>query len=254
MTICSICKEEKGSDFRPNRTVCRICDNLIAKDKRIKDKEKIKPETIFCKICKQEKSNFRVNRKKCLDCEREHGKNYRKTTEKAKIWVENNKDKMSELQHKSYEKNKKKICEKRKDRLKTDHLYKLSDLHRNALRQLLKRSSKTSKYVNCTGERLINWIQYQFIDNMSFDNYGEVWVIDHVLPIKLFLSKESTDKIILNWINVKPVLKTFNLKKNEYIDKEQCNIHLENLKNYYKVRNLDIDTDYLQELENRIKI
>ena len=250
MTICKSCNEEKGINcFAPHRLVCRICDNL-KKQKRLK--EKVKPEFIICITCNKQKTEFRINRKKCLDCEREFGRNYRKTTDKAKVWVDNNKEKMAILQHKSYEKNKKEICKKRKDRLNTDLLYKLCVAHRTSLRQLINNSCKKSKYVNCSSDRLINWIQYQFTDGMTLENHGDFWTIDHILPIKLFLSGEVNEKIILNWVNVKPVVKEYNLKKNQFLDKNQCVIHLENLKNYYKIRNLKVDIEYLQELEKSI--
>ena len=46
------------------------------------------PEIEYNKICggcNEIKNNkmFRINRKKCIDCERSHGRNYRRTTTKA---------------------------------------------------------------------------------------------------------------------------------------------------------------------------
>lgn len=38
MTICSKCNKEKKTDFRKHRTVCRVCDNLLAREKRKKTK------------------------------------------------------------------------------------------------------------------------------------------------------------------------------------------------------------------------
>ena len=109
MTICSKCEKEKGSDFRKSRTVCRECDNLTAREKNKINKEKAKtdkPTEILCRKCKKTCTEFRFNRKTCLSCEREHGRNYRKNTTKAKEWVENNKEVMQHLQRKHQQKKK----------------------------------------------------------------------------------------------------------------------------------------------------
>jgi len=250
MVICSMCNEEKGDDFRKNRTVCRICDNFLARQKRIRDKDKIKPEFIICNVCLQKKTEFHVNNRKCLDCKKEQNKLYRRTTDKAKIWVQNNKERMSKLHHNFYVKNKQKICDKNRSRNLMDLNYKLVISHRSAIRQFINKKSNNSKYVNCSGEMLINWVAYQFIEDMTLENYGTVWNIDNFLPIKLFLEDKLKKEIVLNWINIKPVLKKYNLKKNQYTDKNQCKIHLDNIINYFKIHKIQVDNFYLHELKN----
>ena len=247
--ICTICKLDKNDDFRKSRKVCRDCDNKLQRERNKKDIEKNKPNSIICNVCNLEKSEFRINRKKCLDCERKHGKKYRQITNTAKMWVENNKEQMSILQHKWYTTNKKEIGEKRKERLKIDPFFKLVESHRNGIRNLFKKTFQKSKYVNCSSYRLIHWIMYQFTNEMTIENYNIVWVFDHVLPIDLFLSKKYKESIILNWVNIRPVLKKYNLTKNKFIDNNQCTDHLQTLKKYYKSEKLNEDVEYLQILE-----
>ena len=249
--ICPKCNIDKGTDFRKNKKCCRECDNEAAREYRKKLKEKKKPDHIICNVCNEEKTEFRINRKKCLDCERDHGREYRRTTDKAKIWVENNREHMSELQHMHYEREKDNIKEKFKVRYKTDLIFKLSVDHRKVISSLIRgRIKKSSKHLNCTRDRLINWLQYQFDEEMSFENYGTVWVADHVLPVNEFLSGNHSAEIILNWVNIKPILKIKNLRKNKYSEESQCKIHYENIKHYYKIRNLKEDIEYLRVLDS----
>lgn len=247
--LCTKCNKDKGTDFRKNRKVCRECDNAAARERTKKLKKRQKPEFIICRVCKEKKTEFRINRRKCLHCERSSGRKYRQTTDKAKVWVQNNKERMSELQHQWYEKEKANILQKIKGRYKTDPDFKLGISHRAGVRHLV-HGGKTSKYVNCTGVRLRNWLQFQLSDEMTFENYGDVWVIDHVIPIHTFLVKKYPAEIVLNWLNIRPVICQRNLTKNKHIDSDQCLDHLENIRYYTKIRNLNQDTEYISVLES----
>lgn len=250
MTICERCDKDKGDDFRKNRRVCRECDNELARQYRKALKEKEKPEFIICNKCGEKKTEFRINRGSCLDCERAHGRNYRKTTDKAKIWTQNNRERMSELQHNWYVENKTNIWEKNKERLKTDPDYKRAVSHGNAVAKLINGKTKTSKSLTCDSKRIRDWIQFQLKDTMSFDNYGKVWVADHVIPVASFLTADYKAEIILDWFNLQPIDKKQNLVKNKYIDYKQCMEHLENIKLYTKLRGIEINAEYIRELEN----
>lgn len=248
--ICTKCNKDKGTDFRKFRKVCRECDNATAREYRKTFKDKEKPDHIICSVCKEHKTEFRLNRKKCLDCERAFGRKYRSTTDKAKIWTENNREKMSELQHRWYEKEKPNIRERSNIRYMNDPNFRIAKNHRNSIRCLILNQQKSSKFLNCSKTRLLNWLQYQFVDDMSFENYGTVWVVDHVIPVNEFLSGAQPSEIVLNWINIQPVNPTKNLTKNKHIDKSQCSIHLENVKHYFKIRKIEEDKEYIRVLES----
>lgn len=251
--ICEDCMQDKGDDFRKHRKVCRECDNRRAREKRLVDKqreEKEKPATIVCNNCGKETSDFRFNRGTCRDCERAHGRNYRRTTDKAKIWVENNREKMSELQHAWYEKEKTKIRAERAERFKTDPKFRAGMLHRISLSRVLKGQIKKSRHANCDPTRLQDWMQFQFRPGMSLENYSSHWTLDHVIPIHRFLSGEIPQDIVLNWLNVTPVEKKGNLTRNKHATQEECQEHLEKAKLYLKIRKLEDHSGYLQELES----
>lgn len=255
MTICTRCNNEKGTDFRKNRFVCRECDNEIARLKRLEDKKRAeneKPDFIICNKCEQKKTNFRFNRKVCIDCERAHGRNYRRTTDKAKIWAIENKQKISELQHNWYEKNKRNITLKRCERLKTNESFALVEKHRSALRNVLKGVVSKSKTVNCDTQLLRDWFQFQFHREMNFDNYAEVWNIDHVMPLNEFLNNGGSMDIIFDYLNTHPVFKNFNLTKNKHMQLQECKDHLERVKLFLKTRCHEYNGNYVKELEKII--
>lgn len=233
MTICTKCEQDKGNDFRKNRKVCRECDNELARLRTLKNKEKQKPEFIICNVCNEKKTEFRINRGSCLDCERSNGRNYRRTTTKAKEWTENNKERMSELQHNWYETHKKEICEKRTERLKTDEKFKKGEDHRKMIRSCFK-SYQDNDALNCNAKKLHNWIKFQFVEDMTTENYADVWTFDHVIPVDAFLKDKFSESIILNYLNICPVLKKKNLSKNKHFDYEQCMTHLENVVKFNK--------------------
>lgn len=58
------------------------------------------------------------------------------------------------------------------------------------------------------------WIASQFIKGMNWSNYGSVWVIDHIVPLRLFdLYDDQQLKIAWNYTNLMPLLKEDNVYK-----------------------------------------
>lgn len=236
--ICTVCNVEKNNDeYRKNRKVCKDCDNQMAREYRKTLKEKEKKESILCRLCNTEKKNFRINRKICLDCEREHGRNYRQENpEKSKDWNENNKPRLNELS---------------KIRKENNPILKFKVHHTSNLSKFMKdeKKNKKSKFVNCDAFQLREWIKFQFLSDMNFDNHTDVWSIDHVVPCKLATEKLVKQDLILTWINVRPSYVKDNLKKNRHIDKNIIKNHLKNLKCYYIKKELEEDNDYKEYID-----
>lgn len=69
-------------------------------------------------------------------------------------------------------------------------------------------------YLGCDLSFLRDWISAMFTNGMSWDNYGSLWVIDHIVPFRKFdLFKEEDLKICWNYRNLMPILNDDNLKK-----------------------------------------
>jgi hypothetical protein len=153
-----------------------------------------KPET------KKRKSK---NHKVWSEKNRDHLNNYHKE------WREKNIDKHREYKRK-YEKN-------RKD---TDPLYKLISNFRTAIYQVLKENNvkKNGHYFDIlkyTPQQLIEHLEKQFSDEMTWDNYGD-WHVDHKHPISLYNIKEIGDNEFMKcWSldNLQPMWGVDNIKK-----------------------------------------
>lgn len=59
-----------------------------------------------------------------------------------------------------------------------------------------------------------DWIESNWQPGMTWDNYGDYWVVDHIVPLRMFdLTKEEDLKICWHYKNLMPLLKEDNLKK-----------------------------------------
>jgi hypothetical protein len=132
-----------------------------------------------------------------------------------------NKEKILQYQYSYYEKNKTEIMKTKskymKNRMKTDIQYKLKRNYRQRLSKLIKGGSKTSiltKYLGCTISEFKNYLESQFKSDMSWENYGNLWHIDHIYPLsKIDLSTEDGLHRGLHFTNHQPLYATDNIKK-----------------------------------------
>ena len=52
--------------------------------------------------------------------------------------------------------------------------------------QNVRKTNKTFDLIGCSHSFFQNWIVHQLYGNMTLENYGSVWQIDHCLPIASF--------------------------------------------------------------------
>lgn len=205
-----------------------------------------------CKYCNSEKpeTDFRPKRLKCKDCEREHGRNYRKSEigkQKSKEWVENNQERMTELQANHYERNKPLIREKEKERRENDERYKFRHDTKRYVNWCFRsresvKKTRTLKYLDCTIDHFINWLEFCYTKKMDHDNYAEIWQFDHVIPIATFeniLTDDSEKTLCCSWFNISPVLVKDNLSKHAKINTKQIKKHVKKLKKFCKTEEID---------------
>jgi hypothetical protein len=246
---CIGCGEEKeGSEFRRGQNACKKCES----DPNIMYEKE-------CTVCKEyhPRDEFRLNRKKCIHCERADGRIYGKTTDKRKEWVNNNREKMSGLQHESYEKNKVEIRAKESERYHNDPQFRAIKLYRSNLRSLVKETSTNANPLLCLNHVAYReWIESRFTEEMSFDNYGLMWEIDHVLPLNVLKTKkigvkelEGELKFIYAWYNTVPKICYENMVKNKTLpSKDVITDHLvgieEFLEIFKKAAKIKLNTDF----------
>jgi hypothetical protein len=168
---------------------------------------------------------------KCKECMNKYASEYRKKNkEKIKIkqkeWVENNQEyiknyKIQNREH-SNELSKKKYSE--------DLNYRMKKILRSRFSKTVKNKKTYSKIINYLGvplEYFKKWIEYQFDENMTWENQGTYWDFVHVKPCSSFdLTKEDEIKLCFVWHNISPLEKSKNYSKNAKID----NIVINNVK------------------------
>lgn len=99
--------------------------------------------------------------------------------------------------------------EVRRQRMRDDVKRRLIRAQRNyiykCLTKEMKKGKKSFDYVHCSIEQLKKWLEFQFTDDMSWDNYGTLWTVDHVLPLSQFdLQDEKQRNIAFDWKNLQP--------------------------------------------------
>lgn len=138
---------------------------------------------------------------------KEHRKQY------LKEYREKNIDKIREIKR-TYERTRK----------ANDPIYKLISNFRTAIYQVLKESNveKNGHYfeiLQYSPDELINHLENQFTDGMTWDNYGE-WHVDHITPISLYDIKEIGDSEFMEcWSlkNLQPMWGEENIRKSNKV-------------------------------------
>ena len=120
--------------------------------------------------------------------------------------------------------NRGKINEYIKNRMKSDLNFKLvrymrSRLYKAYKTQNVRKTDKTFDLLGCSHSFFKNWIIHQLYGNMTIENYGSVWQIDHCLPIASFNLLDETDiKKCFGWVNLRPMYSNENNFKKAKID------------------------------------
>jgi hypothetical protein len=243
---CTKCGETKLlTDFYVGGK-CKECLKAMQRDRNKKNKEldaKIKsdpkqsskPKT--CSQCGKEKTigDFDINRRKCHDCEKAYGRKYNKEHSEVRTkWQEENKEHFAELQASWYQKNKPKVNAKYNKRCREDQCFNIRRMLRKRLLNCIKKIKSTEDYTGTKFENVAKWLEYNFTDEMTWENHGTVWDIDHVVPIsKWDLNNCEHVDMCFNWKNLSPLECPKNRHvKRDKIDSTQLEAHLECLEKY----------------------
>ena len=151
-----------------------------------------------------------------------------KISEYYKTWREDKKEHLKEYQKKWREENREKLRKTKRDyernRKARDPLYKLISNFRTAIYQVLKESNvvKNEHYFDVlpySQEELIQHLENQFTDDLTWDNYGE-WHVDHIIPISSFNIQEMGDEEFIKcWSleNLQPLWGEENIRKSNSV-------------------------------------
>jgi hypothetical protein len=109
------------------------------------------------------------------------------------------------------------------NRRKNDINYRLKDVMGTSLNNYLhsKKQNKVINYLGCTINELKTHLKNQFVPEMNWDNYGDVWEIDHIIPVSSFdFTVEDNIFKCWNFSNLQPLFKTTEIAESfGYINK-----------------------------------
>lgn len=209
MKKCSKCDIDKELcefnlsklNFYGIRSECRECQKISSKLYRERNRsvinEKAKSQYIqFPEIQKEKSKKWKEN----------HNEDFRNSYLKSnKKWEEKNKDKRREYKN-NYS----------TQRLKTDCLFKLRRNVRIRINKFLKnKKDNSSDIIGCSYLFLKEHLEKHFIDEMSWNNYGE-WHIDHIIPLSSAKNEDEVLKLC-HHTNLQPLWAEDNLKKSNKI-------------------------------------
>lgn len=80
------------------------------------------------------------------------------------------------------------------------------------------------------------WLEYQFTEGITWENFGDVWQVDHVIPVAFFdISVREEHFLCFNWTNLRPLLKEENTSKSDSIDGNAIVEHMEKLRTFCEI-------------------
>lgn len=144
---------------------------------------------------------------------------------KAQEWREANREKVRESNSKYYYSNKESVRSTQnsyiKTRKETDPQFRMRMNVRARLsaaieRKLADKKISASKHLGCTVDELYARIEAMFQPGMTWDNYGTVWHVDHIIPLAAFdLTNEEQQKKACHYSNLQPMFAKENISKSD---------------------------------------
>lgn len=250
MPICGVCKIKKQTNEYYTKDAgskvygtCKQC--CITKNVK------------QCNVCKEIKNltEYYINKKynktriECKNCTNQRKKEWKKNNREHYIQQAKEYRSRPEIKEKNnqYQKeyyNKPGIKQRKAElarindnkKYKTDVNFKFKKILRARLIEVLKQNTKTDTTLNllgCNIDEFKKWIEYQFDANMTWENHGTYWHIDHVKPCSIFnFANEEDQKICFCWKNLRPMRCLDNIKKGDNYNEKIRHLHEIVLKSY----------------------
>jgi hypothetical protein len=210
---------------------------------KIAEKKKAYYQANKEKLKEKRKGYYEANRDKITEyCKAYYEANRDKLLENNKAYRKENRDKLAEYNkeyHKAYyEDNREHYIEYQKEynkkKRKIDPLFKLKSNLRNASWKAFKGQAKnatTQKLLGCTYNYFKDYIESQFVGNMTWENYGDIWHVDHIIPLATIKNVNQIELIesLCHFSNLQPLFAEDNLSKKDKLDYEYPAIYKTNL-------------------------
>ncbi len=141
----------------------------------------------------------------------------------ARAWQDKNPDRVRKIQSKWRRNNPEKTKKAQRDFRTRNCTNPSFRLRRNlsiriskAIAKNVKKCAKTAEILGCSLDSFRMYLESLFQTGMSWENYGSVWHIDHIVPCAIFdLSKPSHQKRCFHFSNLQPLFAEENLLKSD---------------------------------------
>lgn len=119
-----------------------------------------------------------------------------------------------EYYRKYYEKNKERLHQYAKDYRDNNPHWKIRDALRKRILNFIEKEESTEDYLGIEMKLVKEWLEFNFLEDMTWDNYGTLWNIDHTIACILFdMTQEAQVHLCFDWKNLMPKYVIANLKK-----------------------------------------
>lgn len=266
---CNICHEERELSYfatsfykARKKTVienrCRFCKNeagrLLMREKAKKKKEANEAEIIDTveeeveakpQLSDEQIARITLQRQKA----KERYAKY-KDTEQGKIQKEKNRLYKQE--------NKDAINERRRAYLKIkmkDPLERMKRSMKTLLLAKIKKSCSSTTYFGTKMDDIRKWLEFNFVNGMDWENYGDYWHIDHTIAVDLWNLEDEDEKFMcFNWKNLIPLEKDANLKKATHLYTSRVFYQEQRLRLFFKENDISENLDgYLDKYSKKFK-
>jgi hypothetical protein len=215
------------------RDVCKTCRNLSEK-KYIGDNTRLAKKKWRDNNKDKIRENYEKNRDVRLNYQKEYRLNNPEIIRLRKQKHYNDNKETILLKTKEYRsKNKEKRNKHEQNKRKNDPIYTLKCNLRSRTssylsKRLITKNNKTFEIVGCTPQELKDYLEKQFKEGMTWENYGFYgWHIDHIIPLASAETEEELLKLF-HYTNLQPLWAEENLLKSNKITPTNDNAPTDN--------------------------
>ena len=215
------------NEDKKDQKICIKCSIILNEENKVKNQNK-------CRSCNS------------IQCKEYKIKNKQLISEYNKIYKNKYKEDISKYNQQYHSNNKEQIQKRHNkndvERRKNDPLFKLAHSCRTRMNKAIKGNSiKSLKLIDCSTVFLKEWLEFNFTKEMTFENHGSYWHIDHVIPCSIFnLEEDEEIKNCFRWTNLQPLEAKKNIIKNNNINKKEVIDHYKKVKIFATMKNIKL--------------
>jgi hypothetical protein len=206
-----------------NKKTCITCKKEFSLDNFGKDKSRKDGYKYNCKICArliQQNSRDKNPIKYKETSKQYYEKNKQHIFKKQYERNQSNPEKRKQYHDNWLKKNPEYYKQYKQKKRQIDLQYKIKCSLRERIRKALKNNFKTGKTIEllgCSIKEYIIYLEQQFDQNMTWENYGVYWEIDHIIQLHTFdLTNNKMQNQAFNFKNTRPLTISENRKRKKY--------------------------------------